>query len=382
MVYGRCGNPTRLAAERAVEALEAGASGEGVDAAALEGDCGRRCALFASGMAAGGTLLQASGARTRVLLSDDVYFGVRSLLSGSFARDWHMKWSSVDMRDVGAVEAALARARDADGTDCACLVWLELPTNPMLRLCDVSAIARVAKRYGAMVVVDATWLTPALLQPLALGADFVLHSATKYMGGHSDLLAGALVCTERLSPAAARVWKQVRWLQESFGAIAAPFDCWLLLRGLRSLSVRMARHCRSAARIAAWLAEHPIVEAVIYPGHPSHPQHALAQKLTAEGAPRASGAPAEDVQYGGMLSILVKGGRDAALRVSNRLVLFTRATSLGGTESLVEHRQSIEGPDTQTPANLLRLSVGLEDVTDLIADLSRALGGELDKEMT
>lgn len=328
-LYQRYASPTQDRLEQALAALDQGA-------AAL---------VFASGMAAGSSLMQNLPAGSHVLMADDCYFAFRALAAERFAR-WQLSFDVVDMSDPQAVRAALR-----PNTRC---LWLETPSNPRIKLSPIAELSALARAHGALTVVDATFATPALLNPLTLGADVVLHSTTKYLGGHSDVMGGALIFAQRDALHDA-VWT-TRKLQ---GAIASPFASWMILRGLRTLACRIDWHCRHAGALAAHFACHPAIERVHYPGLSTHPQHAIAQR--------------EMRGYGGMLSVEVRGGRAAALRVASRLRLFTNATSLGGYESLVEHRQSVEGPDSPTPANLLRLSVGLEAAEDLIEDFDQAL---------
>lgn len=329
-VYARWGNPTRDLFETTLAEIEGhGASG----------------AAFASGMAAVSALLQALRPGDHVLLPDDVYHGVRHLLRSVFA-DWGITYSEVDQTDFEAVRAAMRPETR--------LLWTETPSNPLLKITDIARLATIAHEAGSLLVVDGTWTTPILQRPLSLGADIVLHSATKYLGGHSDTLVGALIARQDLP-----LFERVREIQKSAGAVADPFACWLVLRGMRSLGARMPLHSANAHRLAEALLAHPRVSAVHYPGLERHPQHALARE-------QMSG-------FGGMLSFQVRGGEDAAMRVASRVQIFRRATSLGGTESLIEHRASIESKPTPTPTDLLRVSVGLEDADDLIADLAQAL---------
>lgn len=330
-LYQRYTNPTQDRLEEALAALDGGA-------AAL---------AYASGMAAGTAVLQALPPGSHVLMADDTYFAFRRLAALQFAQ-WQLEWSLVDMADPSAVRAAL-RPNTV-------LLWAETPSNPLIKISDVATLAEIAHAHGARLLVDATFATPVLLQPIALGADLVLHSTTKYFGGHSDVLGGALV----LSVAEAeRNHARLAELRKLTGATPSPFNSWLVLRGIRSLPCRVQQQSRSAAALAEYLARHPAVERVHYPGLASHPNHAV--------------AAAQMRMPGGMLSVQINGGRAAALRVAGALTLFVNATSLGGVESLVEHRASVEGAGTPTPDNLLRLSVGLEHVDDLIADFERAL---------
>ncbi len=327
--YQRGNNPTQARLETALASLDGGAD-----------------ALFlASGIAAGTALLHGLPAGSHVLMQDDVYHGFRTV-AREYAPRWSLTVSSVDMTDLDAVRAALRPQTR--------LLWAEAPSNPLLKVADIAALSVLARGSGARLVVDSTFATPALQRPLELGADVVLHSATKFMGGHSDVMGGALVFARADDLADAS-----RHARSAIGLNASPFAAWLVLRGLRSLPVRMQRHSASASTLAGFLESHAAIEAVHYPGLASHPQHAVAVRQM-----RACG---------GVLSIRVRGGRSAALAVAGRLELFINATSLGGCESLVEHRASIEGAHAVSPGNLLRLSVGLEDVDDLIADLDRAL---------
>ena len=232
---------------------------------------------------------------------------------------------------------------------------METPSNPLLKISDIAEMAAIAQSAGALCVCDNTWASPLLQRPLSLGADMVVHSTTKYLGGHEDVTGGAVV-----SAGESEVFRRIRLIQNVYGAVPSPFDCWLTLRGARTLHVRMPAHCANAGRIARFLQDHPRVAAVHYPGLPQHPGHDVAGRQMSD--------------YGGMLSFQVAGGREAAMEVAANVRLFVRATSLGGTQSLIEHRASIEGPESRTPDDLLRVSVGLEHPDDLIADLGQALG--------
>ena len=331
-IYSRTSNPNRTALEAALAALEGGT----------------HSLAFASGQAAAAAIFAALAPGDRVILPDDLYHGTRYLATNEFAR-WGLAADFVDTSDLAAVAVALQKP--------ARVVWLETPSNPRLKISDLAAVAKLARAAGALVVVDNTWATPVLTQPLALGAHVVLHSTTKYLGGHSDLLGGALV----LSPdAPSDLLTRLRSWQNLGGAVPAPFDCWLLLRSLSTLPLRVRAQSATAATLAAWLAGHPQVERVYYPGLSSHPNHVVAaQQMSA---------------FGGMISFEVRGGHDAAKAVACRVKLITAATSLGGVESLIEHRRPVEGPASVTPPGLLRFSVGLEHVDDLRADLAQALG--------
>ena len=242
-------------------------------------------------------------------------------------------------------------------------MWVETPSNPLLHVTDVAAVVERARGAGALVACDNTWATPVLTRPLALGADLVMHSTTKYLGGHSDVTGGAVIARER-GGAGGALFAAVRAVQQRAGAVPSPFDCWLLLRGVRTVALRVRAQSANALAVARFLADHPAVEAVHYPGLPTHLGHAIAERqMCADGEPR----------FGGMLSVQIRGGRDAAMRVAARCGVFTRATSLGGVESLIEHRASNEHPETTTPQNLLRVSIGIEHADDLVADLGQAL---------
>ena len=327
--YQREGNPTNDRLRAAIAALEGA----------------EEALTFASGMAAATTLLESLPAGARIVLPDDCYAGVR-MLASEFLPERGVSVQRVDMADLAAVEAACASGID--------LLWVETPSNPLMKLSDIAALAALAHAQNALLVCDNTFASPVLQQPLALGADIVMHSTTKYFGGHSDVLGGALAFKRGDA-----LYQRVAHRLHITGAVLAPFNAWLTLRGCRSLPARMALHCSNARKVAEFLAAQPQVERVNYPGLATHPGHALAARQMRE--------------FGGMLSVQLRGRREAALAMAGALQLFTNATSLGGCESLVEHRASTEGPHTTTPQNLLRLSVGLEHVDDLIADLAQAL---------
>ena len=328
-VYTRSSNPNRSALETCLAALEDGAE----------------AAAFASGSAASASVFRSLKPGDHVIAPDDLYHGTARLLREVFM-PWGIAVSFVDMSEVANVVAAL-REETA-------LVWLETPSNPLLKIADIAAISEQAHSAGALVACDNTWATPVLQRPLELGADLVVHSTTKYLSGHSDVLGGAVISKE-----ADDTFARIRALQGIEGAVPSPFDCWLTLRGIRTLSYRMRAHCDNAALVARALTQHIAVEKVYYPGLSSHHGHALAMEQMRD--------------FGGMLSFCVRGGRAAAMQLAADLKLFTRATSLGGVESLLEHRRSVEGPESQTPDNLLRVSVGLEHPDDLVHDLNQAL---------
>jgi cystathionine gamma-synthase len=327
--YVREGNPTQERFETALAELEGGA-------AAL---------AFASGMAAMTALLDSLPSGAHVIFPQDCYTGLR-MLATEFLPQRGAVTSAVDTSDIDAVRAAITPQ-----TRC---LWLETPSNPQLRICDIAALSTLAHAHGILVACDNTFATPLLQQPLQLGADVVMHSTTKYFGGHSDVLGGALVFARRDAH-----FDAVAHRRHITGGVPSPFNVWLTLRGLRSLPARMAWHCANARAVAEFLSQHPRVEAVHWPGLPTHPNHAIAARQMRD--------------FGGMLSVRIRGGRDAALAVATKVKLFTNATSLGGCESLVEHRASVEGAHPVSPENLLRLSVGLEHADDLVADLAQAL---------
>ena len=327
--YQREDHPTQRRLETALAALEGGA-----------------CALaYASGMAAIAGVLDTLQAGDRVAVPEDCYVGLRAFAS-EVLPERGVQVATVDTTDLDAVRGACAQG--------IAVVWVESPSNPRLRVGDIAELARIAHAHGGICVCDNTFATPVLQRPLQLGADVVMHSTTKYFGGHSDVLGGALVFA-RDDERCARI-RQRRLLS---GAVLSPFSAWLTLRGCRSLPARMALHCANAHKVAAALSRHAAVERTNYPGLPDHPGHAVAARQMRD--------------FGAMLSIELRGGYDAALRAARKVRIFTNATSLGGCESLIEHRASAEGEHSQSPPGLLRLSIGLEDADDLIADLQQAL---------
>ena len=327
--YQREHNPTQDRLESVLAAMDGGA-------AAL---------AFASGMAAMNCLLESLPAGSHFLYPRDCYTGLRSL-ANEFLPERGVTGTAVDMTNPDAVRAALQPATR--------LIWVETPSNPRLEVTDLAALSAIARSHGALLVADNTFATPILQRPLALGADVVMHSTTKYIGGHSDVMGGALVFAK-----ADELHARVAHRRHVTGNILAPFSAWLILRGARSLPARLAWHCRNARALALCLAAHPAVEVVHYPGLASHPHHDVAARQMSD--------------FGGMLSFQLKGGREAALRVAGALKLAINATSLGGPETLVEHRASVEGATPHSAQNLLRVSVGLEHPDDLLADFSQAL---------
>jgi cystathionine gamma-synthase len=327
--YTRSGNPNRRSLEACLASLEGGAA----------------AAAFASGQAATFAILQGLRPGDHVIAPLDAYYGTIDLLLDHFGA-WGLEATLVDMTDTAAIARAL-RSRTR-------LVWVETPSNPTMRMTDIAAVVEVAHAAGARVACDNTWATPLLQRPFDMGVDLVMHATTKYLGGHSDILGGAVVARE-----ADESFARIQAVQASAGAVPSPFECWLVMRGIRTLPYRMRAHSANALALARFLAEHPRVERVHYPGLEDDPGFALAST--------------QMTLPGGMLSFLVEGGREAALAVAARMRLFTRATSLGGPESLIEHRASIEGPRTRAPENLLRISAGLEHPDDLVDDLRQAL---------
>ena len=328
-LYSRNHNPNRNSLEAALAALEGGAGG----------------AAFSSGLAAVSAIFQGLQPGDHVIAPRDIYHGTANVLKHLFAK-WTVSTTFVDMTQLDTVRSALQPATR--------IVWIETPSNPLLQCVDIAALAEIAHAHGARAVADNTFASPILQQPLALGCDLAMHATTKYLGGRSDVLGGAVIARHDDEQFA-----QLRTAQLFGGAVPSPFDCWLVMRSLPTLAVRMRAHCDNARKVAEFLRRHPKVSAVHYPGLEDNRFHALASR-------QMSG-------FGGMLSFEVKGGKDAAMMLAAKVEIFTRATSLGGVESLIEHRASIEGPESKTPQGLLRVSVGLEHADDLIDDLSGAL---------
>jgi len=329
--YGRADNPSYDQPQALLTALEGGAASM----------------LFASGMAAAAAVFHSLPGGAHVVAPRVMYWALRRWLGGLAAKG-AIAVDFVDASSLDALRAAVKPGRTR-------LVWIETPANPLWTVTDIAAAAEIAHRAGALLAVDSTAATPVLTRPLALGADLVMHSATKYLNGHSDVIAGTLTMGRT-----DEFWQSLVAARSGGGAILGGYEAALLLRGMRTLYLRVERGCRSAQMVAEVMATHPKVEAVLYPGLPSHPGHAVAARQMQGG-------------FGGMLSIRVKGGAEAAIAAAAKVEIWKRATSLGGVESLVEHRASVEGPDTPVPPDLLRLSVGIEDPQDLIDDLSAAL---------
>ena len=328
-LYGRPSNPNRESLEQALASLEEGA-------AAL---------AFSSGSAATLAVFQSLAPGDHVISPEEAYYGTSTLLRTIMA-NWGLTHTLVDMTDLAAVERAITPATR--------LIWVETPSNPLLKITDLRAVVALAKKHGAMVACDNTCATPLFQQPLKLGADVVMHSVTKYLSGHSDVLSGALIFRETNA-----FFERAHNFQREGGGVPSPFECWLSLRGMQTFPYRVRAHAANAQKVAEFLATQPHIEAVHYPGLPSHPGHKIAS--------------AQMSGFGGVMSIQMKGGLAEAYKLISGLKIFSHATSLGSTHSLIEHRASVEGPNSRTPANLLRLSIGLEHPDDLIEDLEQSL---------
>ncbi|QXV64428.1 aminotransferase class I/II-fold pyridoxal phosphate-dependent enzyme [Mucilaginibacter sp. 21P] len=326
--YSRSANPNRDALEKVLAKLD-----QGVEAAA-----------FSSGNAAGMAVFQSLEPGSHIIAPDDMYHGLRNQLKQLFAGILEF-----DFVDVNNEETLRSHIKTNTR-----LIWVETPSNPLLKITDIKKVVAIAREHDIKVVCDNTFATPICQQPLTLGADVVMHSTTKYFGGHSDLMGGALITAEKTD-----WWEKIRNVQTMGGAIPSPMDCYYLVRSIKTLPYRVKGHVHNAQLLATFLENHAAVEQVMYPGSTSHPQYSVAkEQMTLPGA---------------MMSFTLKGGEEEAKKVINSLKIFTQATSLGGVESLIEHRASVEGPDTKTPFNLLRVSVGLEHIDDLIADLEQAM---------
>ncbi len=328
-VYSRNGNPNRNSLEECVASLEGG----------------EVASAFSSGQAATMSVLQTLKPGDHVIFPDDVYWGSVKILREIFS-NWGMQFSFVDMTDLSAVEKSV--------TSNTKLIWAETPSNPLLKIVDIKKLADIAHKNKSVLVADNTWSTPVIQRPFEFGADLVMHSTTKYLGGNSDVLGGIIVSKKKNE-----LSDKIKLIQGTGGAVPSPFECWLILRSMSSLSVRMVAHSENALELAEFLQNHPKVDVVHYPGLLTHSGHELARK-------QMNG-------FGGMLSFQVKGGQEEAMKIVGKTKIFIRATSLGGGHSLIEHRASVEGLDTKTPQNLIRISVGLEHVDDLIDDLDQAL---------
>jgi cystathionine gamma-synthase len=328
--YSRYDNPNRHSLEQKLAKMENGIG----------------CVSFASGLAAATVVFQSLKTGDHIILPDDTYFSIRTILDTMFS-GFGLSYTLVDMTDHAALRKAIQPNTK--------LIWTETPSNPLIKVTDLAAVVAIAKEHNCFTVADNTWATPFYTKPIELGIDIVLHSTTKYLGGHSDILGGALIFKE-----SNQRYEFIKACQRLGGAVPSPYDCWLLCRSLTTFTARMPIHSNNAMQLAIYLEAHSKIERVLYPGLTSHPQHEVAVRQMING-------------FGGMFSILVKGGRANALKLATELKLFTHATSLGGVESLIEHRKSIEGDLSPTPDNLLRISVGIEDIKDLIADFEQTL---------
>ncbi len=328
-IYARSSNPNRRALESKLAALEGGSL----------------AVAFSSGQAATMSIFHSLGNGAHLLIPDDIYYGTRVMIEVLYQR-WGLEYTAIDMTDLELVKASIKPNTR--------LIWIESPSNPALKITDIEGIVSLAKSNNLLTACDNTWASPYFTRPLALGVDLVMHSSTKYFGGHSDITGGCVITSVEL-PAGQRI----REFQTLGGAVPSAFDCWLLYRSLSSYPLRMKTHGENALKLAQYLESHPGIEQVYYPGLPSNKYHALATRQMQGG-------------YGGMLSILVKGGSKETLRLASSLKLITHATSLGGVESLVDHRQSAEGVHSMSPPNLLRVSVGIENIEDLIRDFEQA----------
>jgi cystathionine gamma-synthase len=327
-MYSRVSNPNRSALEEVISRLEFGVE---------------TCA-FSSGNTAGMSIFQALKPGSHIIAPDDMYWGFKKQLQTIFAQTLSIDF--IDLTELSKVESFIKPNT--------VMIWAETPSNPLLKITDIGALSKICKAHDLVFAVDSTFASPILQNPILQGADIVMHSTTKYIGGHSDVLGGSLTTSHK-----SEFWEKIRNIQQTGGAVPSPFDCFLLTRSIKTLAYRIKGHCENAMKLAQYLNNHPKVEAVYYPGLPNHPQHEIAKKQMKD--------------FGGMLSILVKGDVSNSRRLVNSVKIFAQATSLGGVESLIEHRASVEGPDTKTPQNLIRISVGLEHIDDLIADLNQAL---------
>ena len=328
-MYSRVSNPNRDALEKVIAELEKG----------------EEACAFSSGNTAGMAIFQALPPGSHIIAPDDMYWGFKKQLLSIFAGILEIDF--IDMTENERIESYIQPHT--------VMIWIETPSNPLLKITDIGAVAAIAKQRGLILACDSTFASPCFQNPITFGADIVMHSSTKYIGGHSDVLGGLLITAKKNE-----FWEKIRNIQQVGGAVPSPFDCYLLLRSIKTLPYRMRGHAENGMALAYYLESHPKVEAVYYPGLPSHPQHEIAKRQMS--------------RFGGMLSMLIKGGEEEAKRVVNSVRLFAQATSLGGVESLIEHRASVEGPASRTPQNLIRVSAGLEHIDDLIADFEQALG--------
>lgn len=329
LIYSRHDNPNRNAVEKSIAIMENG----------------NYCYAFSSGMAAINAVFQCFKSGDHVLLPDDIYYAIKTLMEQVFKR-WNLSYDLVDMTNLNAIKKAIRPNT--------CLIWVESPSNPLLKISDIESICKIAKESNALCGVDNTWATPVSQNPLEIGADIVMHSSTKYFGGHSDVLGGCVIVNKETLAV------KLKDIQLLSGAVPSPFDCWLIARGLQTLHLRFMKQTENAFKLAQFLDKHPKIKKVHYPGLKSHPQHLIAKKQQKTG-------------YGAMLSVQINADEKETFYISTKFDLFTAATSLGGVESLIEHRKSVEGKNSTTPGNLLRVSVGIEHIDDLIADWEQAL---------
>ncbi len=331
-IYSRASNPNRTSLESKLAILE-------------KGD---KALAFASGQAATNAVFLALGANSHIILPNDIYYGTRVLIDNVLA-DFQISYSICDFTDINQIEKTIQANTK--------LIWIESPSNPSLKISDIAEIAKIASKNKILSVCDNTWASPFFTQPLSLGIDIVMHSSTKYLGGHSDILGGALIWKNTLDT---RIAAKLVDIQKLGGSVPSPFDCWLLSRSLSTFCLRMPQHAQNAMILATFLETHTAIEKVYYPGLESHPGHEIAKKQMLNG-------------FGGMISVLIKGDEQIAIKVASKLQIFRNATSLGGVESLVDHRKTAEGEHSTTKPNLLRISVGIENVNDLINDFKQAL---------
>ena len=331
-IYTRASNPNRRLLESKLSLLEGG----------TEAVC------FASGQAAMMSIFHSLGQNSHIILPDDIYYGTRVILENLY-KNWNIEFSTVDISDSKNVENAIKPNTK--------LVWIETPSNPGLKVSDLSEIAQICKNHNVLCAADNTWSSPYFTKPLAHGVDIVMHSTTKYLGGHSDVLGGVVIWDKNLNSKTAQAIKDYQTIG---GGVPSPSDCWLLNRSLSTFFVRMEKHSSNAIALANYLARHPKIQNVFYPGLPNHPNHEIAKKQMQKG-------------FGGMMSIIIKGDEQNCVKVASKLKVFQHATSLGGVESLVDHRKTAEGVHSRSPENLLRISVGIENIDDLIEDFSQAL---------
>lgn len=351
-IYTRASNPNRRALEEKLAALEGGSE----------------AIAFASGQAATMSIFHSLGGNSHVILPDDIYYNTKVIIDNLYA-NFGLTCTAVDMTDLGAIKRAIKKNTK--------LIWVETPSNPSLKITDIQAVVKIAKAKNILVACDNTWATPFFTRPFELGVDLVMHSTTKYFGGHSDILGGCVITPPQPSPKGREsevlpigatvatedlggvLSTAIRTFQTVGGAVPSPFDCWLLSRSLSTYAVRMPVHAQNAMKLATFLEAQPQIEKVNYPGLKSNEYHKVAKKQMLNG-------------FGGMMSILVKGGQKEAMELASKLKIFKHATSLGGVESLIEHRYSVEGIHSTSPENLLRISVGIENIDDLIADFEQA----------